>query len=127
MDRHASTRVLLAVVALAALLFSSVYVYGTLTADPGVIVTAQTKEKVHPRDIADVQPQDVACNAEIVTVSDGTLGPFYRAVWGRFVLTWTSPLDKFVLTDGNLTDYPFTDQRTIQCLRTRAVSARNTQ
>lgn len=72
-----------------------------------------------PREITEVQPQDVACKGA-VSVYESAQGLFYRATLGKIVLSWTEALDKAVLTDGAAVDYPAADKAITTCLIKRA-------
>ena len=91
--------------------------------DEGVPVTHE--KSAAPRLLAEVQPADVACKADVVKVSDSSAGPFYRAVWGDFTLSWTKPLDKLVITDKKEVAYPPVSEhpKAVACLEKRAVPA----
>ena len=109
--------------------FSSTIMFGyiNVTGDTSVTVRGDGNVIIVPREIGDVQPSDVACKGEKVVVSDGAQGLFYQAVYGKFVLSYTAPLDKVVLTDGKVVEYPPIDERTVQCLQKRAVKVQGSQ
>ena len=89
---------------------------------PAIIPATVDRSIEVPREITEVQPADVACKGA-VTVSEATQGRFYRAELGKYVLSWTEPLDKTVLTDGRALDYPEADKTITDCLRKRAKEA----
>ena len=73
-----------------------------------------------PRDISEIQPQEVACKGA-VSVVDSPQGFFYRSVLGDYVLSWTRGLDKTVLTaKSGAVDYPVADKAITRCLIERA-------
>lgn len=86
----------------------------------GIEVRGDNNRVITPREISEMQPIDVCRRDTEVTVSHQAPGNFYRAEWGKFVLTWTEPLDKMVFTDGINIDYPLAEQNTIACLKNKA-------
>ena len=86
---------------------------------PQVIPATVDRSITVPREITEVQPADVACKGA-VTVSEATPGRFYRAELGKYVLSYTEPLGKAVLTDGVAVDYPPADKQILDCLVKRA-------
>ena len=91
----------------------------TLYSKPPVIPLPGDETINVPREITEVQPQDVACKGS-VSVTPSAQGLFYRAILGKYVLSWTQSLDRVVLTDGVVVDYPTADRTITACLIKRA-------
>ena len=86
--------------------------------DQGIEVTGDRNKIIYsPRELAEMQPIDLCKEAEEVTVSQSSVGNFYRASLGVYTLSWTEPLAKVAFTDGTSTIWPEAEQNVKDCLR----------
>ena len=109
-------------------LFAAVNGIVVLVWQQGIEITGDNNVVVIPKVFEEVQPADIACNAERSVRSSSPQGTFYQAALGQYTVAWTDSLDigdKVVVTDGEKVAWLDADDRTTTCLKKKAVPARS--